>query len=211
MAHYNEHYFAWQKQIGIVGGTLNAFKFEAHVSATDTLLDFGCGGGYLLGHLKARKKIGFEINNECYADCKVNGIDVVSTFEDIADGSVDTIISNHALEHVPLPLDTLLQLRNKLCIGGTMIIVVPCEQPHEIEFQYKDACFNQHLYTWCPQSLGNLAKLAGLHVQSCTAFQHRWVPDYKTTYTDPDIHDRCREYARETKNYQIKLVATRTQ
>ena len=48
MSHYNEDYFAWQKEIGIIGGYLNKFKFENEVKEDDILMDFGCGGGCLL-------------------------------------------------------------------------------------------------------------------------------------------------------------------
>ena len=50
MTYYDKNYFDWQKQIGVLGGSLNKFKFESHVKDTDILMDFGCGGGYLLNN-----------------------------------------------------------------------------------------------------------------------------------------------------------------
>ena len=52
MTHYNHEYFNWQKNIGYVGGFLNKFKFENNVNKTDILMDFGCGGGYLLDNFE---------------------------------------------------------------------------------------------------------------------------------------------------------------
>lgn len=207
MSHYNKDYFEWQKHVGKIGGYLNKFKFETDVKKDDILMDFGCGGGYLLNQFQNTKKIGFEINKHAQEQCKTFGIDVYDSFDDISDNSIDTIISNHALEHVPLPLETLKSLYSKLVPSGKMIIVVPCEQPHEGGFRYKDNDINQHLHTWCPQTLGNLAKLAGFHIKSCTAFQHKWCPDYQQNWNTSDFHRRCFEFAKRTNNYQVRLVA----
>lgn len=48
MEHYNEDYFNWQKNIGLFGGWANSTKFEQYITKEDDVLDFGCGGGYLL-------------------------------------------------------------------------------------------------------------------------------------------------------------------
>ena len=67
MTHYDKKYFDWQKQVGVIGGYLNKFKFESQVKDTDVLMDFGCGGGYLLNNFNNAKKIGFEINKSALA------------------------------------------------------------------------------------------------------------------------------------------------
>ena len=86
------------------------FKFEKEVKDEDILMDFGCGGGYLLDQFNNKKKIGFEINKSAWEEIKKKGIEVYDKYEDIDDNSIDTIISNHAMEHVPLPLNTLKNL-----------------------------------------------------------------------------------------------------
>ena len=208
MTHYDENYFNWQKQIGLIGGFLNKFKFEEHVEPNDFLMDFGCGGGYLLSQFK-NKRIGFEINRSAWRECEKNNVNVTDNFDDISDNCIDTIISNHAMEHVPLPLETLKNLYNKLKVGGKLIIVIPCEQPSESQFYYRAGDINQHLHTWCPMTFGNLATLAGFNVISCMPFQHKWCSDFKENYDKPDFHTRCIEHAKKEKNIQIKLVATR--
>ena len=55
MTHYDKKYFDWQKQVGVIGGYLNKFKFESQVKDTDVLMDFGCGGGYLLNNFNNAK------------------------------------------------------------------------------------------------------------------------------------------------------------
>lgn len=209
MTYYDEAYFTWQKEIGVIGGILNKFKFEEHVYADDVLMDFGCGGGYLLHQFKNTNRIGFEINRSAWKECEKNNIRVTDSFDEIKDNSIDTIISNHAMEHVPLPLETLKSLYKKLKIGGKIIIVIPCEQPSEDGFYYKPNDINQHLHSWCPMTFGNLATLAGFQVISCKPFQHQWCPDYKETFNKPDFHQRCVAHAKQNKNYQVKLIATK--
>jgi len=70
MTHYNKDYFNWQKQGAVVGGYLNKFKFEEHINSNDTVLDFGCGGGYLLNNFENIIRKGFEINEYAWEECK---------------------------------------------------------------------------------------------------------------------------------------------
>jgi len=209
MIGYGKEYFDWQKEIGFIGGKLNKFKFETDVKENDVLMDFGCGGGYLLENFSNSKKIGFEVNKEAWGEIKKKGIEVFDNFDNILDNSIDCIISNHAMEHVPLPLNTFKNLYSKLKTGGKIIIVVPLEQPSESGFYYKEGDINQHLHTWCPMSFGNLAKLSGFKVISCNIFQHQWPPDFKTTWMKSDFHKRCMDYAKKNNNLQIRLLATK--
>ena len=152
MSHYDEKYFKWQKQIGEIGGILNKFKFEEHIQNDNiTLMDFGCGGGYLLNNFNVKKKIGFDINKTALEECRKKSIEVYSNFDDIENNSIDIIISNHAMEHVPEPLYILKELYKKLKNNGSIIIVIPCEQSTETSFYYNSSDINKHLYTWCPK------------------------------------------------------------
>lgn len=209
MLGYKKEYFDWQKSIGKIGGTLNMFKFENDVKLTDVLMDFGCGGGYLLDNFKNKTKIGFEINKSAWDEIKSKGITPYDNFDDISDNSIDTIISNHAMEHVPLPLTTLQNLHKKLKPGGKIVIVIPCEQPREALFYYRKGDINQHLHTWCPMTFGNLATKAGFDVIDCIPFQHQWPPGFQENWMKPDFHQKCKEHAVKNGNIQIKLVATK--
>lgn len=209
MEYYNDKYYNWQKQVGAIGGYLNRFKFESYIKDNDAIMDFGCGGGFLLGTFQNKKKFGFEINKSAWNDISENGGKPVDSFDDISNNSIDVIISNHALEHVPLPLEILKNLHSKLKPNGTLCIVIPCEQPSEKSFYYRPNDINQHLHTWCPMTFGNLATLAGFTVNSCKPIQHQWCPDYIKSYRDPDFHSRCIEHAKKNGNIQVKLVATK--
>ena len=56
-------YFKWQKQIGIFGAQANKIKFEHLIEKNLKVLDFGCGGGYLLNEFKDIERYGIEVND----------------------------------------------------------------------------------------------------------------------------------------------------
>lgn len=209
-SHYNEKYFEWQSEIGEFGGWANLTKFESHISKDDTVLDFGCGGGYLLNNINCAKKIGIEINPHAAQKAKEFGIDVYDDIEKINDNSIDIIISNSALEHVHQPLDILKLLYKKLKKGGKIIFTVPCES---IYYAYKPNDINRHIYTWSPMNLGNLFDEAGFNIIESKPYKHKWPPKAhlfgkKLGHFWFDIlcnvYDRVRWYSS-----QVRLVASK--
>ena len=50
-----ENYFNWQNRYQERSGIINARKFQDKINSDSTILDFGCGSGYLLNALTARK------------------------------------------------------------------------------------------------------------------------------------------------------------
>ena len=110
-SYYDQDYFDWQKNVGAFGGIANSFKFTNSYKPTDTVLDFGCGGGFLLANLDCQRKIGIEPNNSAVDSIKKSGaehyFDSSKCMQSIGAESVDTIVSNHALEHTLSPLEEL--------------------------------------------------------------------------------------------------------
>ena len=211
--HYDANYWAYQKEIGEAGGVLNLFKFEEFITPETSLMDFGCGGGFLLNNISCKERLGLEISEHARAHAKSLGLRVVADFSEVQDQSLDLIISNHALEHVPNPLSTFQDMYKKLRLGGKIAIVVPCEQPKDPNFEYREDDINQHLFTWCPATLGNLIKLAGFKVLSSEALQHQWTADYLSAYKSmplPDYHRLCREQAQKNNAYQVRTVGEKT-
>ena len=204
--YYDENYWKFQAPIGKIGGILNKFKFEEHIKPENSVLDFGCGGGFLLNEINASQKFGFEINPNARNHAKSLGIQVFDDLNKIENNSIDIVISNHAFEHVPTPLDSLKHLNRIIRPGGLLIVVIPCEQPQELEFQYRENDINQHLYTWCPQTFGNLVKLSGFEIALCGTIQHKWTEDVQKCYLDENYHERCRDYAKKVGNYQVKCI-----
>lgn len=205
---YNIEYFNWQKRIGKFGGQANIFKFKDHINPVDTVLDFGCGGGYLLNNLVCDRKLGVEINPVAREQAIQNGVECYSTLDSVPPESINVVISNHALEHVANPLEALEKMRSKILKGGLLILVVPSES-NITSFDPNDV--NQHLYTWNPQILGNLAVQAGFFVEKIVPIFHKWPPNYMRIQENlgwGGFHFLSRIYGRLHRfSYQIKLVA----
>jgi glycosyltransferase involved in cell wall biosynthesis/SAM-dependent methyltransferase len=205
--YYNQSYYRWQKEIGRFGGLANLFKFSDYIEPGDNVVDFGCGGGFLLNHITCRQKLGVEINPHAREEAEKNGVRTVQSVEEIPEGSADIIISNHALEHVPDPVQTLKELLRALKPGGRMVFVVPHQDVREA-FDARD--INKHLYTWNPQTLGNLFQYAGAEIILVDLIQHQWPPNYIELHQrlgTEKFHALCRQHARQNGNYQIRVVA----
>jgi len=208
--YYDSTYWKYQQQIGIAGGILNKFKFEEFVKPFYTIIDFGCGGGFLLNQFPCKRKIGVEINKSAITNAQTLGIEVHADANTIEDEVADIIISNHAFEHIPDPYHTLLTLKNKLKPGGLIIIVVPCEQPTKSGFEYKEKDVNQHIFTWVSVTLGNLVKMAGFKIIKAETLRHCWVGDYRAASKSENLeeyHEKCHQQALKTNNYQVRVVA----
>jgi len=206
--YYNRDYFLWQKEVGEFGGSANLFKFREHILPHHHVLDFGCGGGYLLKNIVCAQKYGVEINAVARNEAEKNGVKVFATLEDVPNKIADIVISNHTLEHVRDPYGTLVTLRKKLRKGGLAVFVVP-HQSYDEEWVPND--INQHLYTWNRLCLGNLFSAAGFTVQKVELIQHQWPPDYLRIYQEygeERFHEMCRKEAQKNNNYQIRIVAS---
>jgi SAM-dependent methyltransferase len=175
-AHYDAKYFDWQSSIGEFGGWANLTKFAKYVRPEFNVIDFGCGGGYLLRNLQCRGKIGIEVSEVARQKARDNGIQTVASAEPIDDQWADLIISNNALEHVTQPLAELQRLRPKLKRDGRIVFVVPCET---IRYKYRPRDINHHLYSWSPMCLGNLFTDAGFVVDESVPYIRKWPKRYR--------------------------------
>lgn len=206
--HYDEKYFDWQASIGEFGGWANQSKFVDYISSESKVLDFGCGGGFLLKNLNCSKRVGVEVNPAARETAKQNGVEVFARVDDVPDEYVDVVISNHALEHALRPLDELKCLRDKLRAGGKVVFVVPCEA---ISSRYRPNDVNHHLYTWSPMCLGNLFFEAGFSVIESKAYIHKWPPMYRYIAAWGRRHLfelACRIYGRLARSsFQVRVVA----
>lgn len=210
VTHYDETYFEFQREIGRFSGWAEKIKFTPFISSNDTVIDFGCGGGFILKNLNCTKRIGVEINDTARAYAiKENGIMAVKLVEDLEDSVADVIISNHALEHCYSPHAELSKLLKKLKPGGRIIFYVPSES---INFRWSPNDINMHLYTWNPMTLGNLFTSSGYAVESCTAFYHVWPPFYKkiAKLGESGFHSLSFIWGRlRSQCSQVKIIAVR--
>ncbi|RMG26297.1 MAG: methyltransferase domain-containing protein [Bacteroidetes bacterium] len=174
MDHYDENYYSWYRRIGEFGGEANLFKFRKYIRLTDRVIDFGCGGGYLLKNIECAEKIGIEISETAREHCRENGIEVVHSAAEIENEWADVIISNHVLGHTCNPFDEIRLLAQKLKTGGKMVFVFP----HERRGRYKSHDVNQIMYTWSEMNAGNLFANAGFDILEVKTLRHRWPPKF---------------------------------
>ncbi len=173
--YYQEDYFEkFQKKIGEFGGKANLFKFEKYVSPSDTVLDFGCGGGFLLKELNCAVKIGVELNPIARNYCiEKNNIECFESLDQISDSSLDVIISNHCLEHTESPYFLIEKMYSKLRVGGKVIIVVPLDS---YKYKWKPNDINNHLYSFSPMNIGNLLQGCSFTKIKADVIYHKWPP-----------------------------------
>ncbi|MGL5032830.1 MAG: class I SAM-dependent methyltransferase [Microcystaceae cyanobacterium] len=206
--HYDKDYFDWQAPIGEFGGWANMSKFADFISSDSRVLDFGCGGGFLLKNINCAKKVGVEVNFSAMEVARNNGAEVFRSVAEVPDNYVNVIISTNALEHTLQPLEELKMLYQKLEAGGKIIFVVPCES---INMSYDPNNIDHHLYSWSPMCLGNLFSEAGFSVIESKAYIHKWPPKYKAIakYGGRNVFEiACRIYGRINNSWsQVKVIA----
>ena len=209
--HYDEGYFEWQRTIGEFGGKANLFKFQDTIRSSDTVLDFGCGGGFLLNEITCSRKIGIEPNDVARDQAKALGHELFSTPQDalaeLGEGAIDLIISNNALEHTLHPLAELQALHPLLKAGGKIHFVVPCET---INNAWKPNDINHHLYSWSPMTIGNLFTEAGYEIIRVAPYIHKWPPNWlflQKTFGWRLFNMAARVYGRiERSWYQVEAL-----
>lgn len=209
--YYDEVYFNWQKSIGAFGGWANKNKFLQTITSDMTVIDFGCGGGYLLNNLDCNRRIGIEPNKSALEQLKAFKIEhylsPAIALKELGEGVADAIISNHALEHTLNPLQEIKNLKALLKPGGVIHFVVPCDS---ISYKYNPKDINYHLFSWSPQNLGNLFTEAGYIVEYSRPYIHKWPPFYKkmALLGWPIFNIACRLWGRiERSWFQVEVKA----
>jgi len=212
-AYYNADYFDWQRNIGAFGGWANSFKFRKSITRDDTVIDFGCGGGFLLSNLVCKEKIGIEPNASAADSVRKSNIAHFSSpaaaLRDLGPGAADVIISNNALEHALNPLEELKSLRALLKVTGIIHFVVPCDS---ISYRYNPKDINYHLFSWSPQNLGNIFVEAGYEVEYSRPYVHKWPPLYRhlAKLGWPIFNILCRIYGQLDRTwFQVEIRARR--
>lgn len=167
------YYEGFQRTSGRRGAALTLPTFQPHVGADDRVVDFGCGGGWLLELLDAGEKVGIEVNPTARAEATARGLDTRRSLTELPDGYADVVISNHALEHTREPFATLRDVNRVLRAGGRLVIVLPIDDWHR---RVDPADINGHLFTWAPQTIFNLLTEAGFVDVRPTVSTFAWPP-----------------------------------
>lgn len=208
--HYDAAYFAWQKDMGEFGGRVNLTKFESYIKPTEKVLEFGCGGGFLLSHIQCAQKIGIEVNDAARAHASTLGIHTVPDANEVPDAWADVIISDNALEHVACPYSIMASLYTKLRPGGMVVFVIPCDA---VTFAYKEKDINQHFFSWSPMNIGNMLHNIGFNIIEAKPYLHKWPPHYARIhkYLGRTAFELCaRVYGWFKRDWaQVRVVAAR--
>ncbi|MBM4302078.1 MAG: class I SAM-dependent methyltransferase [Deltaproteobacteria bacterium] len=146
------------------GRLLQAEYFRPFCSDALVILDFGCADGLFLRNLPAKRRIGVEVNadalDRCQEICSQTGcsIELYPTLEEVEEASVDVIISNHCLEHVPNPYGALLGMLKVLKPGGRLVFMLPFDDWRDREHrEWRAGDHANHLYTHLRQQEAILA------------------------------------------------------
>ena len=174
MIGYTHEYFKWQKKLGVLGGMYDKFKYLPYLRNQDYVLDFGCGGGYILHSLNIPNSFGVEPNVVAREECILKGLRVKASIDNFEKNYFDLIFSNHVFEHLDAPLETAIKLRGYLKVNGLLLIAVP----NECHVKYVPNNIDQHIYTWSEINLGNLLLKAGFEILEVKTIKFRWTPRF---------------------------------
>lgn len=206
--HYDKNYFAWQKKVGSFGAEANKIKFEKYIIKGQKVLDFGCGGGYLLSNFQDIERFGVEVNKAAIKEAESNGLKIFNSSKDLPDDFFDLIISNNALEHCDNPFLELKELHRSMKKGSKICIVVPCDN---IKNKFLNNDLHKHLYSWSPSNLGNILSVSGFKIIESKPFPSRWIPKryfLKRFMTWNMFHFFCKIWSYiDNDYYQVKAIA----
>lgn len=174
--HYSKKYFDWQRKAGEYGAQQDLWMYEPFIKPDDVVLDFGCGGGYMLEKIKCRLKYGVDINPLARKEAEKKGIRVFEKLEDISTSiKFDVILTHHTLEHLDNPAEILRNLKKYLKKDGILVCVVPINDWRR-EKKYDKDDINKHFYTWSPLLLGNLFVHCGYKIIDIQIIERAWIP-----------------------------------
>lgn len=132
------------------------------------LVDIGCGNGAFLRAVRNKapdwRLNGVEISPGCVSALQTfSGLEQVGPSIQVLDGDFDLVSLIHCLEHVADPLNSLIEIRQRLSPDGRLFIQCPDfrENPY-------DLVIADHLNHFSAASLAHLLGRAGFAVETLT-------------------------------------------
>lgn len=157
--------------------------FAPYCGPDRTVLDFGCGDGTILRAVPAQRRLAVEVNPYCLEKINLRNAGLtppIVTREQLSAWEnciADVVISNHALEHVLDPYNSLLEMRRVLRPEGVLVLVTPFDDWRATgQRKWTSNDKQNHLYTWSPTNIGNLLTEAGFQVQRSCLRSTAWSP-----------------------------------
>ena len=143
--------------------------FQRWISPQDTVLDLGCGFGEFLGAVKARRRLGVDLNPASRQDLP-EGIEVhggsVCELGFLDQGSVDLVFTSNLMEHLPdkEAVDQMLgESLRVLRPGGIFLALGP--NLRFLPGEYWD--FWDHVVPITDRSLVEALELQGFSIERC--------------------------------------------
>ncbi|MFL6240729.1 MAG: class I SAM-dependent methyltransferase [Actinomycetes bacterium] len=166
-------YWEYQEPIGRQGATRDLWKIAPDVGPSDRVVEFGCGGAFLLERLAAGERVGIEVNPLPREAARGRGLDVRSGLEQVPDGWADVVWSNHALEHTLAPYDVLREMHRVLRPGGRLRLCLPVDDWRR-QRRAAGPDVNGHLWTWTPLLMHNLLAEVGFTEADIRLAAYSW-------------------------------------
>ena len=146
------------------------YKLMTRYAPRGTLLDVGCGTGDFLAYMAEQNYTvqGVEVSSDARNIAIKKNLRVSAQLDTLPDGDIFNIITLwHVLEHVPSPLDTLLQLHARCANGGLLLIAVPDHESWDAQHYGANwAAWDvpRHLSHFRRQDVQNLLKQTGFEL-----------------------------------------------
>lgn len=139
-------------------------------SGGKTLLDYGCGAGSFLAHMRARgySAEGVEPDDDARrAAQQTSSCPVHPSLDQVTHPLFSVVTLWHVLEHVTDPVDTIRKLGQRLTPNGVLLVAVPDISSWDAEhYGPKWAALDvpRHLSHFRPKDIDRVAQGAGLYV-----------------------------------------------
>jgi ADP-heptose:LPS heptosyltransferase/glycosyltransferase involved in cell wall biosynthesis/2-polyprenyl-3-methyl-5-hydroxy-6-metoxy-1,4-benzoquinol methylase len=191
------------------------------------LIDIGCGWGAFLHHARNQgmKTIGFELTEPNTKFGKeVLNLDIrhqqFIEADDIAENSIDVIVMNHSLEHVPCPFEFLEKIEYVLKPGGVFFCMVPnfdslCSQVMKEKWPWLER--NWHYTHFTPKTLKDILAQAGFFIENLQTTAGDFgnelpteiVKMLKPGLSETEYQRQINEFQRQGKGEQINVFAVK--
>lgn len=150
-----------------------AEKLRSLIQPGDVVFEYGVGAGWNLAGLRCRRRIGLDVSEFVRGEVEAHGIEFVTESRSLPDHGMDVVICHHALEHVLEPVAALAEMRRLLKEEGVLLLWVPFEDEWRHR-RFRRGEQNHHLYSWNPQTLGNLIEACGFRVVEAGLRRYGW-------------------------------------
>ena len=175
---YNKKYFEFQKSTGQFVGIIFRDFYNKHIKGNMKVVDFGCGGGYLLENIECKYKIGIEINKTLHNDIKAKGIMPYESLCSIKDDDIDVFIMHSVIGHLKNPLEVVNQISKKLKEKGIVIVYLPHDNH---DFDLIDD-INNIYFSFSKRNIRNVFNSNNFKLVYHKHYKSSWPPFYSKIF-----------------------------